>query len=121
VPPQFAQRLKTRLTLRPDMTGRPNSFLIYDYLAWHRATPNYSRGERLCDRPARFTAVSASECMSHTRLLTMVTRDTITFIDGASVMPGWPQPHAPGAVRAHGAEGIQVSMRTPPAPATRYA
>ncbi|KAG1676237.1 hypothetical protein FOA52_006454 [Chlamydomonas sp. UWO 241] len=42
VPPQFQERLKTRLTLRPDMTGRPNSFFIYDYLAWHRATPNYS-------------------------------------------------------------------------------
>uniref|UniRef100_A0A7R9V6G6 Uncharacterized protein n=1 Tax=Chlamydomonas euryale TaxID=1486919 RepID=A0A7R9V6G6_9CHLO len=42
VPPaELQQRLTQRLTLRPDMSPT-GSFLAYDYMAWHRATPNFS-------------------------------------------------------------------------------
>jgi len=42
IPEAFRKRLSRRLTLRPDMS-LPHSFLVYDYLAFHRATPNYAR------------------------------------------------------------------------------
>ncbi|KAG1659454.1 hypothetical protein FOA52_007924 [Chlamydomonas sp. UWO 241] len=48
VPAQFAARLDRRgkrgghVTVRPDVSGPGARILIYDYLAWHRGTPNFS-------------------------------------------------------------------------------